>query len=1339
MRVLLVGLVFGLAAQSLRASTRVELVLNQPQPAPTVPSPITTGVPFPRGGLASVENCLLRDSDGQECLFQARPVATWDGPKGSIRWLTIDFVAQPGKTYALEFGADVKPKLIESPLKIDQKGTVNVATGSLIAEFSAKGIAPIGTVRIDRNGDGKIQEDEVAALGVGELYYLDHKGNRASSEIDGAERKIVVETSGPVRACVRVDGFFTKPDGQHIVAYRTRYHFFAGLPLVKVVNEFRIDGSTKGVRFQDIGYSLKTPLDRDSWKVAADASGEPGNQVESVQPGKESKSVSSFQAVYRHYGNSECRGGFVENRAKGEREIRKADHIGEWLQTGDSKVAVTGSMRWFWQQFPAEWEARPDGLTLHLWSPRGGELDFGVDGIKRFFGEAGEQYLLDWKGVRTPKTPIEKFFYFAGRAALERGDADGQGICKHHEFYLHFGRADETKEGQEYGRLAGDPPLALASAKWNCSTEVMGPIAARPNDSPSEAVVDRLFDLGRRVQDEFGDYGWWLFGAGPHYSYQWDAKTGKYYADPRRFEFHTYQRDTQHWWNYLRSGERKFLDWALPSENHWVDIAVAHEPREFTTEFRGGQISPATLPWPRGDWSIDSTMHYLRHHDTGEAWLRGQSQFWASYHRTLETTTLAYYLTGDERFNDVIDYWRTYWGDLAGKTSASKDFRPWHQSQAWYKPTGPNEKTKSWAEMIRDYAPFNSGSRHQLTLLFNLSTLYEHTWDPKIKQAVGEYADAFLDPAHPIGVWRSQDNRGPAHAESPTMAHYWSSALWRYARATGDPRMPEVLRRYFDACLGADPFNEDLGIYSNVQIGYAYAFSKDPRHLRPAQLELEHLQPNAAPLAKPEDLNQRLYNPYAPIRSFTGIPRLVWALQEAKRNGVEIPPPVVMRPQRTRIALLKKADVALEATLWGYDRELVFVSADRRPYKGFRIQKKSYASAIQPFDRIQPKFEVFLHQVTIPADAPAGWYVLNNPLETAVLELRGSKGVLCDASNPIAIHPDRVFYWKIPPKTAELHYDSAQAKDIRVTGPDGKGIVPKLGPNGVTIPLKEEDAGKKLRLENSSTSVVWFRMKDQRLYFDTAEAPYHPYWVATDAAIKEQPIVSLRATPQAAEDEGRFGKGVSITPGHSLRLPDHYIRDGKPDRLFDMKQGTLEFWVQRRWDDRLTPPTKVNYLTNGLIDATIPWKLPFYEWAHVALVWRPLKNDPERTLVHIYVNGVDQANYRSIYWEGYGAVPISFPKNGKWLEGFLSKAPPGTAFQLDEVRLSDIPLYIDSEVEFGGQQTINPVEFSPPTKPFRPDRHTLLLFHFDDDLKSDPFDGNRVLEGRWEKADVPKK
>ena len=61
--------------------------------------------------------------------------------------------------------------------------------------------------------------------------------------------------------------------------------------------------------------------------------------------------------------------------------------------------------------------------------------------------------------------------------------------------------------------------------------------------------------------------------------------------------------------------------------------------------------------------------------------------------------------------------------------------------------------------------------------------------------------------------------------------------------------------------------------------------------------------------------------------------------------------------------------------------------------------------------------------------------------------------------------------------------------------------------------------------------------------------------------------------------------------------------------------------VKRLWDDRLTTAPKVTFLTNGLVEAWSPWKLPVGAWAHVAVVWRPLPDDPGQTVVHVFVEG----------------------------------------------------------------------------------------------------------------------
>ncbi|QDU26059.1 hypothetical protein ETAA8_11310 [Anatilimnocola aggregata] len=1275
------------------AETRVPLVIDEPYAGRTVSWPITTGVPFPRGLLKEAAHCRLVDDLNREQPLQAKVAATWDAEKTSIRWLTIDFIAEPGRKYSLVVDEQTKKTTIS-----DDRWTPDEAI--------------------------------VARVMAAEHYYLDEQGTRFSSAADGKDRVITREVVGPLHHSLRIDGYYTGPRGERIAKYRTRYHFFKGMPLVKVDDELHFSGSTKGKRFRDIGYSLPLEQPGQNRRVTVDASGAAGNQLKTIDWQPDTRSVSSYQKIYRHYGNPECLGevAVFKDKAASEKEVTtvvSSEHVGEWMQVADEQSSITGSLRWFWQQFPKEWEAARNHLTLHLWSPQAGELDFDKAGIEQFFGEAGKNYLR--VGLETRKNPLDRYFFHADQAAIERGAADGLGINKHHEFWLIFAPSSAAAKAQEYAHLAAVPPLCLASGEWNISTDVFGPLAARPNDSKYEASVDKLFDLSRQVQDEFGDYGWWLFGAGPHYSYHLDEKTGKHYADARRFEFHTYGKETQLWWNYLRSGERKFHDWAIPAENHWVDIAVAHEPTTIQCDWLGGEHQPnRTLHWRPGEWSIDNPTHYVRTHDRAEAWLRGGAQYWASYHRTLETTTLANYITGDERYNDVVNYWREYWGGLAGVTNRSKDVPAWYREQAWWREPKEGEPAKTWAEMIRDYAPFSSGSRHQMTLFFNLATLYEHTWDPRAKQALAEYAAAFLDSAHPIGVWRSQDNSLPAHADAPLMGHFWVPALWKYARVTNDPRMKDIFARYFAAGYAADPFREDekVGVYSNSYVGYAYYFTRDARFLALAENELNQLLPNAAPLANPQEINSRLYNPYAPARTFAGVPRLIWALQTAAKNGVPVPHQPY-RPQRTAIVLQKAANEALTATLWGFEPELKIIDPTGAEQKNFRVTTKKYASEIQPFDRKLPDYDVFLHELVIDAQAAAGSYLLAPQVELAVLQTNSSEIPLWNAARPVEVKLGETVWVQPPRESAALSIQSAVPAMWRVRTRTGELVSGKVTGDRVEFAAAAQQ-DQPLQIDivpGGRNRTGWFQIVN-REPVDCWVQPGGEADSLLNRSVNVTPkTLAATLTPAIAIDPqqtfvaGRFGRGVQIAPGNPLHIPDHLVKGDQKEPLCSEQQGTIEFWVKRQWDDRLSPIKQPAILANGL--RTVPGHadLPLNEWAHIALVWAPYED--QGTISYVYVNGRDPAVYRSLNWAGYSSArPSTGVKGAKWLEELVAKAVPGAAYAIDELRISRTPRYADLKIAYGPQQTFNPVRFEPPSKPFAADDDTTLLLHFDDDLRA---------------------
>src|SRR5690606_9295068 len=184
---------------------------------------------------------------------------------------------------------------------------------------------------------------------------------------------------------------------------------------------------------------------------------------------------------------------------------------------------------------------------------------------------------------------------------------------------------------------------------------------------------------------------------------------------------------------------------------------------------------------------------------------------------------------------------------------------------------------------------------------------------------------------------------------------------------------------------------------------------------------------------------------------------------------------------------------------------------------------------------------------------------------------------------------------------------------------------------------------------NTGERGTWFRMADgtqpsgqpssagwavfANLRSAAAVLDEGPSSAATTAALARMRTV---APPGAAAERfvpGRHGQAVLITGGRKLILPDHLTGpDGTPKKLFDLEQGTLEFFVQKLWDERVMPVRQGPLLNSGLVHGFSPWPLPLGEWAHVAVVWRPFRRDPSQVCVHVYVNGLDRANYRSTWW-----------------------------------------------------------------------------------------------------------
>ena len=75
--------------------------------------------------------------------------------------------------------------------------------------------------------------------------------------------------------------------------------------------------------------------------------------------------------------------------------------------------------------------------------------------------------------------------------------------------------------------------------------------------------------------------------------------------------------------------------------------------------------------------------------------------------------------------------------------------------------------------------------------------------------------------------------------------------------------------------------------------------------LLPAMQELNRLMPLSEPLAKPEEITERMYNSGRRLEADTEVPRLLWALEDAKKQGLFVPERAPLEPQRAPIAFRK--------------------------------------------------------------------------------------------------------------------------------------------------------------------------------------------------------------------------------------------------------------------------------------------------------------------------------------------------------------------------------------------------------------------------------------------------
>lgn len=587
----------------------IQLTVEEPSGASRVGWPVTSGIPLAQGVLDDPSKAVLLDAEGQPMPLQTEALARW--PDGSIRWLLLDFQvdlnAGQQKVFTLSIEPGQEPTPVVRPLIVtkrspggtnDRPSTIIIDTGPLRLEIPPDGGLPWGNVWLDANADGAFSADErVSGPDSSAIVLTDAEGRHYSASAAGSDRsrsveRIVVEQSGPLRACVRIEGHHVGERGR-MFAYVARLHAFRGNPSVRLsytfVNDHQ-DSLMARIRSLNLVFGLSGP---DSAVRQCIFDGE--------KRSPEPLLLEQLDETQYHLSGIPA-----EREAAG------------WAAIGNGPAGFAVGAREFRQQWPKSIELMPGGGV------RPGAIVMGI--------------CPEFPKGRYDGKPLEEEnkFYYALRDGVHTFKV---GLAKTHELWATFFAGEpETDELGGFFQAAEQPLLAVCEPAYVSVTQAAGrfPPADPEKYCGYDAWLDRALLAHLERRDRVREYGMLNYG-------DWYGERGVNWGN--------LEYDLAHglFLQYLRTGDRRYFLRAEQAARHHIDVDTVHavnphlknpwgDPPRIgeiwlhCLNHTGGYYDEAPLPVSRT---------YQMGHSTnfGHVWISGDLDY--------------YYLTGDRRALDV--------------------------------------------------------------------------------------------------------------------------------------------------------------------------------------------------------------------------------------------------------------------------------------------------------------------------------------------------------------------------------------------------------------------------------------------------------------------------------------------------------------------------------------------------------------------------------------------------------------------------------------------------------------------------------------------------------------
>ena len=631
-------------------------------------TPVTFGIPFPRGELASTGNVRVLNGAGEEIASQITPVTPWWPADESIKWIWIDFFTDESGRYMVEYGPEVRRTVgIDSPIRFvnnqRERGFAEIDTGPLRFRVQKGGSGFIDRVELNPAGDG-FGPEHLIAEGIGSrgsfLDLVDADGIDASSAV--IHQTFIERGSGPMHAILRIEGEYRYQRPEHPASpFVTYIHAYAGKAHLKVLHTITYTGTPdrsaplEGRQHRDIATQGKLIVDE------GERSSDPG-----ITESDDMIASAGLGLAYR---------------IDGEPVFRTALRGGRWWESGEPiflEEETAGARRFSVLQTGPDPDGIPpipvsgpderiggfaatvasDGVLAEAERAEGwidvsdGARGVGI-GIRRMLEEYPNQLAVDleegWMHAYIwPPDEAPKSF----QRASSQGDGGmvgnfARGITKTSELVLNFhDGGDDIAALREAAHAVLDPAVAHAPPEWYRDSGVYGAFAAADNQVPAlERGLQYKFHYMRFNQTWAPWYGMFDYG---------DLKA--YYRGGGWVQWGNNEpaQDFQWWFNFMRTGNRDDYLAGEAMSRHTMDVDNQHWP---TGPVYRGDTNAAldywrTLEEPDGSPYLGMGSRHSNQQAVAKysahVWIPGwiASYYLSGYHRGLEVARLTgdYYL-----------------------------------------------------------------------------------------------------------------------------------------------------------------------------------------------------------------------------------------------------------------------------------------------------------------------------------------------------------------------------------------------------------------------------------------------------------------------------------------------------------------------------------------------------------------------------------------------------------------------------------------------------------------------------------------------------------------------